>query len=135
MPIEYRSDLLLRHLAALQRAVPTLRGAALLTAEGLVIAAYPPDWDADIHDPTGEAHVAALAAVMAGHAEQALARLNQGALEQVIVTGERGTLAILSVTPDASLALLLDHAAPLGLALHAARQAAQALRTTLDQPA
>src|SRR5689334_24733303 len=122
MPIEYRSDLLLRSLAALQRAVPAVRGAALITGDGLVIAAYPPDWDADIHDPTGGEHVAAMAAVVAGEAQRALARLDQGAFQQILIEGERGTLAILHATADASLAVLVEAAAPLGLTLQAARR-------------
>lgn len=135
MPIAYRSDLLLSRLAALQRAVPAVRGAALISAEGLVIAAYPPGWDADIHDPTGGEHVAAMAAVMAGQAERALARLDQGAFQQIVVEGERGTLAIVQSHTDAALTLLIERGAPLGLALHAARQAAQDLSAILDQPA
>src|SRR5689334_11950305 len=135
MPIASRSDLLLRTLAALQRAVPAWRGSALLTADDLVIAAYPPNWDADIHDPTGGEHVAAMAAVMAGQAERALARLDQGDFRHIIIEGERGTLAILHATPDAALAVLIAPDAPVGLALHAARRAAAELRATLDQPA
>lgn len=135
MPIAYRSDLLLSRLAALQRAVPAVRGAALISAEGLVIAAYPPGWDADIHDPTGAEHVAALAAVMAGQAERALARLDQGAFQQIVVEGERGTLAIVQAHTDAALTLLIERGAALGLALHAARAAAHDLSAILDQPA
>ena len=135
MPITTRSASLLRHLAALQQAVTAVRGAALITADGLVIAAYPPGWDADLHAPTGGEHVAGMAAVLAGHTERALARLNQGAFQQIVAAGERGSLAILPVTADASLALLLGPEAALGLALHAARAAAHDLRLTLDQPA
>ncbi len=135
MPIVHRSDLLLRSLAALQRAVPAVKGAALITADGLVIAAYPPGWDADIHAPTGGEHVAAMAAVLAGQAERALARLDQGGFQHILVAGERGTLVILHATADASLAVLIAQDAPLGLALQAARQAAAELSATLDQPA
>ena len=63
MPAKYRSDAILSSLAALQKAAPDVRGAALITQDGLVIAAYPPGWDDDIHDPTGGEHVAATAAV------------------------------------------------------------------------
>ena len=135
MPIVHRSDQLLRRLAALQRAVPAVKGAALITGDGLVIAAYPPGWDADIHNPTGGEHVAAMAAVIAGQAERALARLDQGGFQQIVMEGERGTLVILHATADAALAVLLDQGAALGLALHAARQAAAELGGILDQPA
>jgi predicted regulator of Ras-like GTPase activity (Roadblock/LC7/MglB family) len=135
MPVPLRSEALLSSLAALQHAAPAVRGAALITQDGLVIAAYPPGWDADIHDPTGGEHVAATAAVLAGQAERILTRLDQGRLEQVLMEGERGTLAVLGVTADAALALLIDKGAKLGLTLHAARQAAGQVRDILDQPA
>jgi predicted regulator of Ras-like GTPase activity (Roadblock/LC7/MglB family) len=135
MPIQYRSEAILSSLAALQRAAPAVRGAALVTPDGLVIAAYPPGWDADIHDPTGGEHVAATAAVLAGQAERILTRLDQGTLEQVLVEGERGLMAVLRATADAALALLIAKDAKLGLTLHAARLAAAEIRAILDQPA
>jgi predicted regulator of Ras-like GTPase activity (Roadblock/LC7/MglB family) len=135
MPIQYRSDAILSSLAALQRAAPGVRGAALITQDGLVIAAYPPGWDADIHDPIGGEHVAATAAVLAGQAERILTRLDQGALEQVVMEGERGLLAVQRATADAALALLIAKDAQLGLTLHAARRAAAEIRAILDQPA
>ena len=49
-----------------------------------------------------------------------------GGTALLLVEGERGTLAILHVTADASLAVLIDQGAALGLALHAARTAAAA---------
>jgi predicted regulator of Ras-like GTPase activity (Roadblock/LC7/MglB family) len=133
MPVQYRSEALLRSLAALQREAPSVRGAALITQDGLVIAAYPPGWDADIHDPTGGEHVAAMAAVVAGQAERTLHRLGQGQLEQVLMEGENGTVGVLRATADAALALLIDKDAKLGLTLSAARRAAEDLRAILDQ--
>lgn len=134
MPVKYRSEAILSSLAALQRAAPAVRGAALFTQDGLVIAAYPPGWDADIHDPTGGEHVAATAAVLAGQAERILTRLDQGQLEQVLMEGERGTIGVLRATSDSALALLIDKGAKLGLTLNAARQAAAEIRKILDQP-
>jgi predicted regulator of Ras-like GTPase activity (Roadblock/LC7/MglB family) len=135
MPIQYRSDALLRALAELHKQAAGLRGAALITRDGLVIAAYPPGWDADIHDPTGGEHVAAMAAVVAGEAERILTRLDQGDLRQVLMEGERGTIAVLQVTAEAALALLLDREAKAGLILSAARQAAGGIRAILNPAA
>jgi predicted regulator of Ras-like GTPase activity (Roadblock/LC7/MglB family) len=132
MPIQYRSDTLLRALADLHKQAAGLRGAALITQDGLVITAYPPGWDANIHDPTGGEHVAAMAAVVAGEAERILTRLDQGDLQQVLIEGERGTIAVLRATRDAALALLIDKDAKLGLILNAARQAANSIRPTLE---
>jgi predicted regulator of Ras-like GTPase activity (Roadblock/LC7/MglB family) len=135
MPIQYRSDILLRALANLHQQAAGLRGAALITQDGLVIAAYPPGWEGDIHDPTGGEHVAAMAAVVAGEAERILTRLDQGELQQVVMEGERGTIAVLRASRDAALALLLDKDAKLGLVLNAARQTAAGIRATLDPDA
>lgn len=132
MPIQYRSDALLGALAELHKQAPGLRGVALITRDGLVIAAYPPGWDADIHDPTGGEHVAAMAAVVAGEAERILTRLDQGGLRQVLMEGERGTIAVLQVTAEAALALLLDREAKAGLILSAARQAAGSIQVILN---
>jgi predicted regulator of Ras-like GTPase activity (Roadblock/LC7/MglB family) len=132
MPIHYRSDTLLRTLADLHKQAAGVRGVAVITQDGLVIAAYPPGWDADIHDTTGGEHVAAMAAVVAGEAERILTRLDQGDLSQVLIEGQRGTLAVLRATRDAALALLIDRDAKLGLILNAARQALAAIRTVLD---
>jgi|SRR5579859_2923086 len=132
MPPEYRSDALLRSLAALIHAAPEIHGAAIMTHDGLVIASYPPGWDADIHDPTGGENVAAMAAVVVGLAEKTLTRLDQGDLERVVMEGQRGTVAVFPATPDSALALLIAKDAKLGLVLQAARQAAGQIRTILD---
>lgn len=134
MPIQYRSDALFQNLQALHRNAPGLRGSAVITHDGLVIAAYPPGWDGDIHDPTGGEHVAALAAVVATQAERTLTRLEQGAMERVLMEGEHGTIAVLPITEDAALAILIVKDAKLGLTLHAARQAADTLRGVLQKP-
>ncbi len=133
MPIQYRSDALLQGLKALHRGAPAVRGSAVITQDGLVIAAYPPGWDGDIHDPTGGEHVAALAAVVATQAERTLTRLEQGAMERVLMEGEHGTIAVLPITADAALAILLQKDAKLGLTLHAAKQTADTLRVVLDK--
>jgi len=133
MPIQYRSDALHRHLQSLHRGAPDVRGSAIITEDGLVIAAYPPGWDGDIHDPTGGEHVAAMAAVIAGAAERTIERLEQGGLERVLIEGENGIVAVFPVTKDASLALLIAKDAKLGLTLHAARQTAREIHTVLEQ--
>jgi uncharacterized protein len=126
MPLEYRSEALLRSLAELHRAAPEVRGSAIITHDGLVI------WDADIHDPTGGENVAAMAAVVAGLAEQTMTRLDQGELERVLMEGERGTVGVFPATSDSALALLIAKDAKLGLVLYAARQAAIHIRAILD---
>ena len=135
MPIENRSDAMLRALADLQRAVPQVLGAAVITHDGLLIAAYPPGWDADIHDPTGGENVAAMAAVVEGLARQTLTRLNQGELKRIVMEGARGSVCVLPSTADSALAVLIDSEARLGLALEAARRTAEQIRLILDSAA
>ncbi len=132
MSIESRSEALLRSLAALHHDAPEIRGSAIITHDGLVIASYPPGWDADIHAPTGGENVAAMAAVVASLAEKTMTRLDQGRLERVVMDGERGTVGVFPATPDSTLALLIAKDAKLGLILHAARQAADQISTILD---
>ncbi len=131
MPIDYRSESLLRSLAELHHGTPEIRGSAVITHDGLVVASYPPGWDADIHAPTGGENVAAMAAVVVTQAERTMARLEQGELERVVVEGERGTVGIFPVTSDIALALLIAKDAKLGLVLLNAGQAAGQIRTIL----
>ncbi len=131
MPIDYRSESLLRSLAELHHSTPEIRGSAVITHDGLVVASYPPGWDADIHAPSGGENVAAMAAVVVTQAERTMARLEQGELERVVVEGERGTVGIVPVTSDIALALLIAKDVKLGLVLLNAGQAAGQIRTIL----
>jgi predicted regulator of Ras-like GTPase activity (Roadblock/LC7/MglB family) len=135
MPIENRSDAMFRALAELQRAVPQVLGAAVITHDGLLIASYPPGWDADIHAPAGGENVAAMAAVVAGLARQTLTRLDQGEVKRVVMEGARGSVCVLPATADSALAVLVDGEARLGLALEAARRTAGQIRAILDSAA
>ncbi|HLE28825.1 MAG TPA: roadblock/LC7 domain-containing protein [Anaerolineales bacterium] len=133
MPIEYRSDLLRRTLANLHREAPGVRGSAVITSDGFVIAVFPPGWDSDIQDPTGGENVAAMSAVVVGQAERTMGRLAQGELERVLMEGEKGSVAVFPITDDSALALLIEKDAKMGLTLHAARKAAQELRAILKK--
>jgi hypothetical protein len=133
MPIEYRSDLLRRSLAALHRDAPGILGSAIITHDGLVIAVYPPGWDSDIQDPTGGENVAAMAAVVVGVAERTMDRLAQGDLERVLMEGAQGAIGVFPATPDSALAVLVEKDAKLGLTLHAVRKTAEEIRSILKK--
>ena len=133
MPIEYRSDALHRSLSALHRYSADVRGSAIITQDGLVIASYPPGWDSDIHDPTGGENVAAMAAVVVSTAERTMARLALGNLERVLMEGENNIVGVFPATDDAALAVLINKDAKLGLALHAARKTADEIRAILKK--
>jgi predicted regulator of Ras-like GTPase activity (Roadblock/LC7/MglB family) len=135
MPFEYRSEALQRTLAELHREAPAVRGSAVITEDGLVIAAWPPGWDGDIHDPIGGDNVAAMAAVAAGLAERTLSRLAQGELQRLLMEGSHGTLAVVPASHDAALALLVEKDARLGVVLHLARLTVEKITHILDKPA
>jgi predicted regulator of Ras-like GTPase activity (Roadblock/LC7/MglB family) len=133
MPLEYRSDALNRSLSTLHRQAADIRGSAIITHDGLVIASYPPGWDRDIHDPTGGENVAAMAAVVVSTAERTMARLALGNLERVLMEGENNIVGVFPATDDAALAVLINKDAKLGLTLHMARQAADDIRAVLKK--
>src|SRR5687768_2073402 len=125
---EYRSDALNRALATLHQEAPGLHGSAIITPDGLVIAAYPPGWDGNFHDPLGGDTVSAMAALVAELAERTRARHDEGVLDRVLMEGERGTVAVIPATKAAALALLITKDAKLRLAMHAARRAVDQIR-------
>jgi hypothetical protein len=135
MPAEYRSDVFHRTLAQLHRTAPDVRGSAVITMDGLVIALFPPGWDSNIQDPQGGENVAAMSAVVVGQAEQTMKRLAQGELERILLEGENGTIAVFPITADSALAMLIKKDAKLGLTLNAARAAAETLRGVLKKEA
>jgi predicted regulator of Ras-like GTPase activity (Roadblock/LC7/MglB family) len=125
MPSSYRSDALRQSLLQLHRRVPAISGSAVITADGLIIALYPPGWDNDIQNPTGADSVAAMAAVITSAAERTMARLNQGALERVLLEGEQGIIGVFPCTPDSALAVLMAKDVRLGFSAHVAQKTAQ----------
>ena len=131
--MEYRSDALSRCLQTLHRNVPSIRGSTILTNDGLIIAAYPPGWDADRHDPTGAENVAGTAALVVAAAERTVRRLEQGALERVLLEGEKGVVAVFPATEDSALAVFLEKDAKIGLALRTAGSAALEIREILKR--
>ena len=133
MPASSRSEALRQSLLQLHRRVPAVNGSAVITADGLVVAMYPPGWDSDIQDPTGAESVAAIAAVVSSAAERTVARLEQGALERVLIEGERGIIGVFPCTRDSALAVLMAKDAKLGLAARLAQQTAQEIGAILKR--
>lgn len=133
MPIQYRSESINRSLAELHRQAPSVRGAAVISNDGLVIAAYPPGWDSNIHDPTGGENVAAMASVVVGQAERTMERLTLGKLDRVLMEGEHGIVGVFPISAEVGLALLIQKDAKLGLVLHAVRRVIETLQGVLQQ--
>ncbi len=91
----YRSEALGEVLKSLKESQPGIQAAVILSVEGLLVEAYPPDTSADSHvNPTSSPQVAAMASVMAGLSRRTLDRLAQGTLQRLMVQGEQGVLLI-----------------------------------------
>jgi predicted regulator of Ras-like GTPase activity (Roadblock/LC7/MglB family) len=126
MVTEYRSDILLRTLRNLHQAIPGIEASVIVTLDGLLVAAYPPELSEAEDAPTGAPQVAAMAATSFGLAERTLERLEQGALWRVLMEGENGVMVVLPAGGRAALAILVDKETKLGIALmSAARTAAE----------
>ena len=100
------------------------RCCALLSDDGLLIAAYPTD------DGDANAELAALAASLTGMGQRALDRLAGGKRGRLVLEGETSTLLSLPVA-GVSLALLLHADANLAQALFASQKAAHEIAAAL----
>ncbi|HLF01323.1 MAG TPA: roadblock/LC7 domain-containing protein [Anaerolineales bacterium] len=132
MVAQYREDTLRQTLQNLSEITPDVRAAVIVNVDGLVVASYPPH-NTDVHDPLGDQSVAATTALIIGLAKQTLDRLDQGGLERIMIEGAEGAIGVLPCTHDAALAVLITKGAKIGLALNAARRAANEIRSVLDQ--
>lgn len=126
----YREDTLRLALETLVQSVPGIRAAVIVNEDGLVVASYPPA--DDFNDPTGEHSVAAASALIIGLAERTLGRLAQGELDRALIEGLNGSIGVFPCTADASLSVLIEKNAKLGLALTAARSAAREIRSIIN---
>jgi predicted regulator of Ras-like GTPase activity (Roadblock/LC7/MglB family) len=132
MTTQYREDTLTQTLENLTHNMSGIRAAVIVNVDGLVVAAYPPVSD-DFNDPQGGHSVAATTALITGLAERTLQRLAQGNLDRVMIEGEHGAIGVYPCTEDATLAVLIDKQAKLGLALTLARKTATKIRSILDK--
>jgi predicted regulator of Ras-like GTPase activity (Roadblock/LC7/MglB family) len=124
MVTEYRSDILLRTLRNLHQAIPGIGASVIVTLDGLLVAAYPPELSDAEEDPTGAPQVGAMAATAFGLAERTLERLAQGAVWRIMMEGENGVMAVLPAGGRAALAILVDKETKLGIALASAARTA-----------
>lgn len=132
MATQYREDSLTKTLEGLTKNMSGIQAAVIVNVDGLVVASYPPSSD-DFNDPRGGHSVAATTALITGLAERTLQRLAQGQLDRVMIEGEHGAIGVYPCTNDATLAVLIDKNAKLGLALTIARKAAAKIRSILNK--
>jgi len=105
--MEKRLDDLLKKLLA---AIPEVKAAAIVSAEGLPIAsALPRDID--------ETRIAAVTAALLSLSERAIIEMNKGDFDQLYIKGSNGSLLILKINPNSALILLADKDVRLGYIL------------------
>lgn len=107
----------------------------IVTEDGLPVASYPLDADANGAEQKPErlnenAELAALAASLAGAGERAMKRLAQGKPGRLVLEGESGTMLSFPVG-EISLAVLVASDANLAQVLFAAQKAAEDIESVL----
>jgi predicted regulator of Ras-like GTPase activity (Roadblock/LC7/MglB family) len=119
-----RSGRLDQVLATLLRQAPDVQAAAVVSFDGLPMAAMlPPGMDED--------RVAAMSAALLSLGERAAEGLGRGALSQVYVEGEHGTVFLVSADDEAVLVAVGAEGAKVGMLLFEVRRAAAAVADTL----
>jgi predicted regulator of Ras-like GTPase activity (Roadblock/LC7/MglB family) len=102
-----RADRLQRVLEDLKEKSPNIRGALLVTENGLVVAAVMDDAE----------QFGAIAANLFDLSRKASQRLDQGDVERVVIDAEQGTIVVFPAGPHVSLTAIVDKNAKLGLIL------------------
>lgn len=122
--VDHRSARLERVLTTLLGQAPELEAAAVVSFDGLPMAAALPDG-------MDEDRVAAMSAALLSLGERAAQGLGRGELSQVYVEGESGTVFLVSADDEAVLVAVGARGAKVGLLLFEVRHAAAAVGETL----
>ena len=94
----------------LLRAIPEIKSAAIVSAEGLPIsAAFPQDVD--------ETRIAAMTATLLSLSERAIKEMNKGSFDQLYIKGSGGYLLVMQAGPDMVLLVSTTKEVRLGLIL------------------
>ena len=103
-----RTEQMIDELRELQISTPDIEGAAVVSADGLIMASSL---------PTGieEDRVAAMSAAMLSLGERIAGELGRGFLDQVYVKGENGYVILMNIGEEACLTALARKQAKLGL--------------------
>ena len=105
-----RSQLIVDRLRDMQASSPTIEASAVVSVDGLAIAAALPS-------NVEEDRVAAMSAAMLSLGERIASELGRGGLEQVYIKGSSGYVILMSIGNDAVLTALAHENAKLGLIL------------------
>ena len=119
-----RSERLDRAIHALLAQTPELEAAAVVSFDGLpMAAALPPSMDED--------RVAAMSAALLSLGERAAQGLGRGELSQVYIEGDNGTVFLVSADDEAVLVAVATKGAKVGMMLYEVRRAAAAVADVL----
>ncbi|MCL5428282.1 MAG: roadblock/LC7 domain-containing protein [Chloroflexi bacterium] len=105
-----RTQELVDRLGALQSSTPEIEGTAIVSPDGLSIAAV-------LVPPIEEDRVAAMSAAMLSLGERIAEELGRGKMEQVYIKGSKGYALLTAAGPNAVLTVMARKEARLGLLL------------------
>jgi predicted regulator of Ras-like GTPase activity (Roadblock/LC7/MglB family) len=117
-----RSDRLTQMISDLREMTSGVRGAAVVSADGLMVAAGLPE------DVDGE-QLAAVAGSLLSFGQRACNQLGQGELIRLLVEGKNSTTIIVGATPQVALAVVVEREARLGLIFLQVRRAGERIAT------
>lgn len=119
-----RSDRLDRAIHALLAQTPEIEAAAVVSFDGLpMAAALPPSMDED--------RVAAMSAALLSLGERAAQGLGRGELSQVYIEGDAGTVFLISADDEAVLVAVASKGAKVGMMLYEVKRTASAVADVL----
>ncbi len=119
-----RTQLMVERLRELQATSPDIEASAVVSIDGLPIAAALPEG-------VEEDRVAAMSAAMLSLGEHIATELGRGSLQQVYIKGECGFVVLMSVGHDAVLTVLAREQTKLGLLFLDMRRAIETLSQLL----
>jgi len=119
-----RSQLIVARLRDMQASSPDIEASAVVSVDGLTIAAALPQG-------VEEDRVAAMSAAMLSLGERIASELGRGALEQVYIKGSNGYVLLMAIGSEAVLTALARENAKLGLILLDMHRTVDALSTLI----
>lgn len=129
----YKTDLLETALEELCSKLEGIQGAVIVSVEGFVVASYAPhESDMGEEGPTSSPQVAAMAATLIALGERTLARLAQGDMMRLLIEGNDGGMIVVPANDRASVAVMVDREAKMGLVLYALQQSATHISDILE---
>lgn len=133
MPQVYKTDLLEEALREICSRLEGVQGAVIVSIEGFVVAAYSPrDSDMDEEGPTSSPQVAAMAATLIALGERTLSRLAQGDMLRLLIEGSDGGILVVPANERASVAVMVDREAKMGLVLYVLQQSSKRISNILE---